>query len=235
MNCKRFIGLSLFLFFGLVSYSFLEQTENPLDDPKAKKIVDPLNMDVAFLDNCILESINQKRVEYNRPEYKKSDALKRVCKAYQEEYKSRRFTNADRYERRINRGVLEKAEHIGYEGSLVESKVASLNALNYNGKEYFHDARDTTTELQLFYGERGDGYDQPIEKYTYRGLSQAVAKHFFQARGYKKTMKSRAFKDIGIACRLDYRSLHRKTIPQLKVLVILGGNQTDLLKELMND
>lgn len=215
----------------IVAIAFLS-VQVVLGQKKSEK-VDPTSFNKEFLVQCILEELNSRKqinLESNK-------SLADISEVYQLTYEAKHFYASGRYQTRIDKELsLKTTEQLKYEGSLVVSVVSSIDMIDYQGGDFHYHRADKLSTLHLFYGERTK-LNQIEEKLipfdTYQTLSKKIVDQNLTGVN-KKVLKSSAYKDIGVSVALDYKTLYRSKIPQIKVIMVLGGNQTALLKDLTN-
>ena len=199
----------------------------------ATDIFDPTEMNKGFLEKCIVQELNKrKKIELND-----NTTLKKVASDFQESFQSRHFYSPKRYQARIDKEIRMKGnDKLNYKGTLIVSAISSVDAVNYNEKKFHYHRGDTYSKLHLFYGERtklNQVEENVIPLHTYASMAQSIVDNNLSGFN-KKMMKSSAYKDIGLSVSLDYKTLYRSKIPQIKVVVILGGSQIALLQDLTN-
>lgn len=209
-----------------------------LDSEEANQIADPLTLDVNILNRCVFHAINEYREQKNKPTFTYSEELSNVALQFQKSYEHRKFTTFERMVKKFSRSSLDLTQKEGYKGTLVNVSASSFNVIDYNNKPFFYERRDTTSPLHLFYGDRkkvkNDEDKRPIPYYSYAALSRQVVKQMQKLEKKAKSM-DKAYRDVGVYTMLDYKSLYRNGIPQVKVVILYGGFQIDLLKDLTND
>jgi hypothetical protein len=199
----------------------------------ASDVFDPTEVNKTLLEDCIVQELNKRK----KIALEDNSALKNVAYQFQESFQSRHFYSAKRYQARIDKEIRIKGnEKLKYNGTLIVSAISSVDAINYNGKKFHYHRGDTWSKLHLFYGERtklNQIEENLIPLHTYESMAESIVDD--NLAGFnKKMMKSSAYKDIGVSVSLDYKTLYRSKIPQIKVIIILGGSQTALLQDLTN-
>lgn len=200
---------------------------------KRSDLLDPTSFNKDFLEKCILEELNSAK----NIQLEENESLKKLAKDFQLEFESKHFYSAKRYQLRIDKEIsLKSSDELNYEGSLVVSAVSSIDIINYEGGDFHYHRADKLSTLHLYYGER-EKANQIEEKLipldSYESLSKKIVQKNLSGDN-KKTLKSSAYKDVGLSVSLDYKTLYRSKIPQIKVIMILGGDQTALLRDLAN-
>jgi hypothetical protein len=107
-----------------------------------------------------------------------------------------------------------------------------------NLKNFYHlsnGKKNEDEELNLFYGKKPGLHDSlveriPIDLFTYKTFAESVVKKWFSG-AYGRKSKSKAFTSAACYIILDERTLFKSRIPTAKAILILGGNQTDLLPD----
>ena len=238
---KLIVSLSLVFFLGTLNAQYdstwyqTDRYTEILSSEKAQDTVNPINFDIDFLNVCIFHATNEYRIKKGKEALNFDQKLHDLSKKYQKLYENKKFSNTMRYQKRIIKQVYGDAKKVKFKGTLLHANVGSGNILNYNGKRYFYNKREETTDLHLFYGDKPTSKDKNKEReaipyYTYQELARSIVKSTNQDQN-KINNKSKAYKYVGVYCMLDYRTLYKRTIPQLKVITVFGGYQTDLLKE----
>lgn len=199
-------------------------------------IVDPSSLDQTKLEEEIFKELLKYR-QGKGQSVEMEDDLDKLSNDFQLLFQSRHFYSASKYQARINKEISNKvASGLKYPGTLIESVVCSEDAIAYKGGKFHFHRTDNQSTHKLYYGERNtnnQGYENLIPFETYNGLAKKVVASLISGPS-KKMIKSGAYRDIGISTIIDYKTLHRNRIPQVKIIVILGGDQTALLKELIN-
>ncbi len=237
----RVIASGLLLILGFNAASQYDSTwyevsryEEILSSQQAQDSVNPINFDVDFLNLCVFHATNEYRIKKKKKALEFNQNLHDLAKNYQKTYENKKFSSPTRYQKRMMRTVYEDASKKKFKGSLLNVNAGTGNILNYNGKKFFYNSRDESTDLHLFYGDRPKSTDkdksrQAIPKYTYAELARDIVKSTSKEQN-KINNKSKAYRFTGVYVMLDYKTLYRKAIPQIKVITIFGGYQTDLIK-----
>lgn len=233
--------LFLFLLFGFSAFGGFapDSSEHTsyLEGEYGQQILDPLKFNVDQLNECLFHAINEYRLQKKKSVFSWSEPLTEVALHHQKTYEHKKFFSFERMFKKFSKNLLQLAQMKGYKGGLVTVSARGFNIIDYNNKPFFYERRDQVSDLHLFYGDRkkvkSDADKKPIPYYTFAKLSRSIVRQMIKSERKAKNM-DKAYRDIGLYTMLDYKSLYRRGIPQIKVVIIYGGYQTDLLKDLVH-
>lgn len=185
------------------------------------------NTDHNLLNEVVLAHINLNRAERNLSPLLLNSSLYHLAQQSQFSLEFRPFKDVKKTQSKINKSLREKLKLTAYKGRLAESVAIQHNAINYKkGEAFFHLKGDKTNKLGLYYGAKKDLKNpqttvKKIPNYTYDQFAQAMLNTLSSKQ--KKILYSSTYQDIGLQLNWYYKSLHKRKIPQLKMVAILGG------------
>ena len=188
-----------------------------------------------LLQRTVLTLINNKRTAKGLDSLKNNIVLERSAKQFQSKLEFKGFQNSERIESKINRKLTDAVKKSGYSGALAVSIACQHQGINYKkGSEFFHKKNDQGNILGMYYGEKKilkTDYSEldTIPNYTYYEFATALLDGL--EKHQKKILFSSAYKDIGIQLSWHYKSLHKRKIPQIKLIAVVGGFMTAGLRE----
>ena len=188
-----------------------------------------------LLNQVVFDLINQERTKKGLDSLKHNDALYQTAKLYQSKLEFKSFKNALKIESKVNRNLNSLIKKAGYSGALVVSIANEHQGINYEeGSEFFHKKNDQKNILGMYYGSKKELKTNPndldtIPNYTYYEFATALLNNI--EKHQKKILYSSAYKDIGLQLNWHYKSLHKRKIPQIKLIAVVGGFMTAGLRE----
>lgn len=192
--------------------------------------ITPTHLDAKLVNNLLIGLINQKRIAKGLDTLEVNESLNTVCRRIQSKLEFRSFQHPDKIERKINKDLYKATRSEGFDGGLVLPVACQYNGINYKaGKAFYFDKKDESTEFQLFYGEKPRKKDldqevKSIDLYDYNQFAEDFLANISSSN--QKYLYSKSYKWIGVQTMWYYKSIHKKKIPQIKVVFILGGFQT---------
>jgi len=188
------------------------------------------NTDHELLNKVVFQLINKERVKQKIDTLTLNSSLHQLARKSQSELEFRTFNDPVKIQSKINKKLEVKTKNSGYKGGIVVSLASQHNAINYEkGKPFFHLKNDKENKLGLYYGTKKDLKSskksiQKIPNYTYVEFASALLKNLSSKQ--KKILYSKSYKDLGLQLNWHYKSLHKRKIPQIKLVAILGGYMT---------
>lgn len=201
----------------------------------ADKTFNVNTVDPELLNATVFHAINIMREKKGRTAFEYSPELYKMTKEYMDKMEKKKFTDPEAIQKRYAKLLLNDAKSKGFKGTLVNMNVLEHQAVNYNGKEFFYNKKDTITALHLFYGkppvknEKKPERDS-LECYTYITFANALVDELLKSDKQKITT-SKAYRYSACVLQYDYSTLYKKRIPQIKLIQVAGGFQTDLMEE----
>lgn len=198
------------------------------NDPDQDLLVKGFNEEL--LNQLVFDLINEKRVAKGLDSLDYTASLAVVAKKHQSALEFRRFTNKDKVEAKVEKRLAQETKKAGFKGKLVLPIAAQWDAINYERDEdYFYNKLDTETDFHLFYGVKPKKRDKnkdrdEIPKHSYDSFAKAMLDNLDSKN--KDKLYSKSYKWIGMNFQWYYKSLNKRTIPQMKGIFIVGGYQT---------
>ncbi len=191
--------------------------------------------DPELLNATVFHAINKMRLQKGKEAFIYSPELQKLVIAYMSKVENKNFANGEIIRKKILKSILKEAKEKGFKGTLVDVNILQAQAIHYNGKMFIYNKKEVSTELHLFYGERPAKQDknqerEAIPNYTYKSFAENLVADLLKLDKENKCT-SKAYKFSACALQWDYNSLYKNKIPQIKLIEIVGGYQTDLIKE----
>jgi hypothetical protein len=232
-----FIALNFLLLSSFnISSTYYNQTASAFfASGLADKTLNVNSADPELLNATVFHAINLLREKKGRTAFEYSEELYKMSKEYMDKMEKKKFTDPEAIQKRYTKVMLNDAKNKGFKGTLVNMNAIEYQAVNYNGKEFFYNKKDTTTALHLFYGkpplknEKKPERDS-IDCYTYKTFADALVDELLKADKQKITT-SKAYRFSACVLQWDYSTLYKKRIPQIKLIQVAGGFQTDLIND----
>lgn len=152
--------------------------------------------------------------------------------------------NKTKYENKKSWRKLQKYLHRSFRGinsdfSIIKATAFRIPLIKVNGR-YHYDKKDDETDLHLFTGkketlskkEEEEGKTlkrKPLEPITELELIKLLKRRIYKSLK-KKHISNGTFSRIGIHVELDDRTINRKKIPTLKVVIIIGAKKLQGVK-----
>ncbi len=245
VNRRREVGLPLlyslifsFLFFSSFntpdSY-YTQSASSFFSSGIADKTLTLSSADPELLNATVFHTINQLREKKGKLPFEYSPELNKVAQSYLEKMEKRKFTNPEAIQSKYVKIILNDAKAQGFKGTLVNMNAQQYQAIDYNGKEFFYNRKDSTTQLKLFYGKMPVKNEKHPERdsiscYTYKAFAEQIVDEMLKNDKQKVTL-SKAYKFSSCVLQWDYSTLYKRKIPQIKLIQVAGGFQTDLMQE----
>ncbi len=128
----------------------------------------------------------------------------------------------------------------GSDYKMLETFRFEVDLLDFiSSSRFYYDRRIKTSDLDLYAGRpekiRNSDHEDyvepvPLKSKTEDAVMEQMFSQWVSNRGWKEST-SRAYSRIGVACRLETRSLNRSKRPFMYVIVVLAGKQNMLLKK----
>ena len=208
--------------------NFFNQRKDYTSEKKKKLGVTTLNHNL--LNRTVFQLVNEKRQKKGLDSLKYTSALNKVSLVFQNKLELRRFTNTSSIERKISKTLYSKTKKSGFDGGLVIPVVGEHEALDYDGNsEFFYNKNDKKSEFKLFYGIKPRKSElnpkrTEIQALDYYSFAKKILKKLESEN--KRELYSKAYKWGGLHLQWYYKSLNKRKIPQIKMILILGGYAT---------
>ncbi len=191
--------------------------------------------DPELLNATLFHAINLLREKKGKTAFEYSEELYKMSKEYMDKMEKKKFTDPEAIQKRYAKVMLNDAQAKGFKGTLVNMNAIEYQAVNYNSKEFFYNKKDTTTALHLFYGKPPVKNEKKPERdsiacYTYKTFADAVVDELLKT-DKQKISTSKAYRFSACVLQWDYSTLYKKRIPQIKLIQLAGGFQTDLIND----
>jgi hypothetical protein len=201
----------------------------------ADKTLNVNSADPELLNATVFHAINLLREKKGRTAFEYSDELYKMSKEYMDKMEKKKFTDPEAIQKRYAKVMLNDAKTKGFKGTLVNMNAIEYEAIDYNGKEFFYNRKDSTTALHLFYGKPPVKNEKKPERdsiacYTYKTFAGALIEELVKSDKQKITT-SKAYRFSACVLQWDYSTLYKKRIPKIKLIQVAGGFQTDLMEE----
>lgn len=225
----------LFSSFNTSNNYYNQSADEFFDSGLADKTLTIADTDPELLNASVFHAINKMREQKERDAFQYSPELQKLVLSYMGKVESKNFATAENIKKKFLKTILKDAKEKGFKGTLVDLNVLQAQAIDYNDKIFFYNKKDESTELHLFYGERPSKKDkkqdrEAIPNYTYKSFSENLISVLLKLDKENKTT-SKAYKYSACVLQWDYSSLYKNKIPQIKLIQIVGGFQTDLIKD----
>ena len=198
--------------------------------------VDPLDIDQEKLNAALFIALNEQRRRMHRSRLIYSPTLDMLAFQYCSELSRAKFNPTAGNVKRMEKYLYLASQKVGFELGYVTAVTNRVKLLNYNAsKNHFYYSKDEDTDLHLFYGDRSDVRDsskvlKPIPYHTYTTLARSIVKQSFKG---KQARKLRLKQYTRMACWIYpiERSIGGKSIPEAKIMIVLGGSRLQGIKE----
>lgn len=246
MNMRnKYILLFVFLAFLLfssfnISSSYYNKTASAFfGSGVADRTLNVNTADPELLNATLFHAINLLREKKGKTAFEYSEELYKMSKEYMDKMEKKKFTDPEAIQKRYAKVMLNNAQAKGFKGTLVNMNAIEYQAVNYNGKEFFYNKKDTNTALHLFYGKPPVKNEKKPERdsidcYTYKSFAEAVLGELLKEDKQKITT-SKAYRFSACVLQWDYSTLYKKRIPQIKLIQMAGGFQTDLMNDELDE
>ncbi len=225
----------LFSSFNISTDYYNQSSEEFFASGVADKDLTLADTDPELLNATVFHAINKMREQKGKEAFIYSPELQKLVTSYMSKVENKNFANGEIIRKKFLKTILKEAKEKGFKGTLVDLNVLQAQAIHYNNKIFFYNKKDASTELHLFYGERPAKQDkkqdrEAIPHYTYKGFAENLVSTLLKLDAENKTT-SKAYKFSACVLQWDYSSLYKNKIPQIKLIQIVGGFQTDLIKD----
>ena len=193
---------------------------------------DPTNPDYELLKKTVIEKINIKRHQKSKVELINNTSLQLTSDYYIQMLRANKFENSSANKLRLNRKIKKFCKMNGYKNAFLDFHITNISCVNFKGREFYFDKDDTETSTHLFIGkkptkkEKSDEKfkEMPIKPYSYDELADIISRIFISDEGYFKLLNN-GFDKFGFSLFVEKGSLYRHKIPNIKIILILGGNR----------
>lgn len=197
----------------------------------------------AFNDDAIcsgtIEKINAGLARKNRDLLKQDSILNRLSQATVQTFAKSRFLKTAKLKKEI--------PSIEYALRLSASKNRMISTYCFRvdlldlvpGAKYYCNKREMTSEIHLYAGDppkirnkEHPDYVAPVPLLS-KTISQTIDQLLLQftAKGGMREVMSKRYTQIGLACRLDERTLNQSKRPTMYFTLMLAGKQNQNLKK----
>jgi hypothetical protein len=191
--------------------------------------------DAELLNAAVFHAVNKMRSQKGKLPFQHSPELQKLVNVYLSKVENKSFVSGEAIRKKFLKSILKDAKERGFKGTLVDLNALQTQGIAYNNKTFFYNKKDVSTDLHLFYGERPAKTDKNQEReaipfYTYKTFAESAVAQLLKLDEENK-VTSKAYKFSVCVLQWDYNSLYKSRIPQIKMLQIVGGFQTDLIEE----
>ncbi|MEP1067867.1 MAG: hypothetical protein ABJG99_03910 [Crocinitomicaceae bacterium] len=186
-----------------------------------------------------IDAINSNLLRRNRDELRQDSILNRLCESAVEKFSKSRFV----YRKKL------KKELASIDYALRLSGASNRMLLTYcfrvdlldlvPGASFYCNKREKTSAIHLYEGkapkirnkEHPDYKDPvPLKTKTVRQTVDEIMRVFTSKNGMRE-VNSRKYTQVGLACRLDDRTLNQSKRPTLYFSIMLAGKQMQQVKK----
>lgn len=201
--------------------------------------LDLINFDSHAVAWMLLEGFEEYQKIKNRPVLEQDSVLNKICLAAVKTIGKSRFRSRKHWKKeQKNLRYALKISNSNYK--LFQSFAFTVDALDLpKGAAFYFDRRNEDCALQLYKGkpsyirdpEHPDYVEpEPIYAKTDRMLMEEFVEMFRRKAGLWY-VSSEYYSRIGLAVRLEERSIHRKKRPYLYVILMIAGKQNQFVKK----
>lgn len=184
----------------------------------------------TLLNKTIFFLVNKKRKKKGLEPLKYTSSLNQVAIKYQDDLEFKRFKNVGSVERKISKTVFKRTKKAGFDGGLVVPIVAECEVMDYDGKaDFFVNKNAKDSEFKLFYGKKPKKTEinpvrEAVKPLSYYSLAKKLIKSLESEN--KKELYSKAYKWSGLHLQWYYKSLNKRRMPKIKMIILIGGYAT---------
>lgn len=196
------------------------------------QVFDPTDPNEAYLKELVIQKINAKRAKRKIKPLLLNDALQQTADQYIAQYRYTKFETNDINKRFMRKKVKKKCVANGYKNGFVDFQITAQNAMNYYGTTFYYDKEDTESQTHLFLGDKPSQAEKKepefkpvfMKTYTYDEVATLIVRSFIKDDGYFVNLNN-GFENYGFSVAVDKRTMFRRRIPKLKMLLIVGGRR----------
>ena len=192
------------------------------------------NTNHRLLNKLVFYLINKERITRNLDTLTFNSPLNQLAKTNQAALEFRTFKTPKKIEAKINKNIKKESKSMGYKGGLTAALASEHNAINYEkGKDFFYNKTEPKNRLGLYYGFKKDLKDPEkqvikIPNYSYKQFAKNLIEQLTKKQ--KKVLYNSSYSEAAVQINWYYKSLYKRKIPQMKLLVILGGYMTGQIR-----
>lgn len=193
---------------------------------------DPTKPDYDFLKQLVIEKLNQKRNKKAKTDLIINNALQETSDNYTKVLRASKLERNSENKIKISKKIKKNCTANGYKNAFIDYHITSIPCVNFKNTIFYFDSKDTETNYHLFIGNKPTKKEKadekykavPIKLYTYQELADIIIKQFITDEGTFKILNN-GFDKFGFSIAVEQKTLFRKKIPKIKVIIILGGNR----------
>ncbi len=208
----------------------------PLSPSDLSTPFDPLNIDQEKLNAAVFMAINEQRRRHRRQPLHYHSKLDILAFQYCSQLSRGKFNPTRSNSRRMEKYLYLASKKVGFGMGYTTVITNRVQLIRYNAsKDYFYYRKDTETDLHLFYGHYSQVRDsaavlEPIPYHTYESLAKAIVKQAFRGKNARK-MSLHQYSYLACWIYPIERSIGGRSIPEAKMMIVLGGSRLQGLEE----
>ena len=196
------------------------------------QVFDPTLPNEEYLKELVLQKINAKRLKRKGKELVLNSALQHTADQYISKHRYKKFENTADNKTYTGKRIKKAAKINGYKNAFIDFQIVAKNAMDYYGTRFYYDKDDSDYATHLFLGTKPTRKEKeepgfkliPMKNITYDELATQIARSFIRDDGYFNSLNN-GYDKYGLALTVDAKTLYRRRIPVLKVILIVGGNR----------
>ena len=201
----------------------------PKSNGPSDRDIEIIHFDSIRASSSFLFSINNHRYRIAKRPFIQDSIYNRICHTVLNSLNNSIYINSKVWLKK-RRYIYKALVKLRSNNRFYHAYAFKIKLVKYGLGQYYYDKNDDETELHLIYGnknrskkkiQRGEPLDY-IEPITEQKFNDLVLKKIMRSIG-KSNFKLSYYDTIGIAIKLNRRTINRRAIPEAKVVVMLGG------------
>ena len=196
-------------------------------------------LDEAAVCGMIIHGINETLQRTHKPKITQDSLLNKICFSGVETFAYSRFSKRKNW-RKEQKNLDYALKITKSENKMFISYAFRVDLLDLSWKDkYYYDWRLKESDLDLYKGKKPKIHDPEDEDYkepvplrakTYHQMLKETLQQM-KYNGCMKNISSSYFTQLGLAVKIDERSLHRNKRPCMFVMIMLAGKQSYQMKK----
>src|SRR6201997_4381717 len=118
------------------------------------QIFNPMQANYAYLDELVIEALNNKRAKKSKPPMQINESLQKTATYYTSVFVLRKFENNSVNKIRFKKNFKKLCMQNGFKTRLTDFNINARTAINYQGTRFYVDKEDETSPTHLYYGDK---------------------------------------------------------------------------------
>ena len=228
-----------FLFTIDTNYSennYLKDSVNPIEfinDSRLNEEFNPLNVDIDLLNAGLYSAIQSERKRKARQILTFSLQQYTLCIKFLDFYLPNKFVHEEESLEKFTKTTKKALKKVKFPLGISKTITFKVRALDFKGQNFYYLRKDASSELKLFKGTKPTITDsielnelkkEPVPTFTYKKFIYYFMRNYLKKK-YNTLLYSKDYSSMGVAVKVDKRTLNCNRIPEVAVILIFGANR----------